>query len=71
MAGAGGNTFNSRNRAPSGLTSDRIQADMKRFERAGGIIEKLGNTPALGRRGKTGAPGAVKAAVDEGGQPGR
>lgn len=31
----------------SAMTSETIASDLKRFEKAGGKIEKLGNTPAL------------------------
>ncbi len=40
-----------RTPARTALTHERIDADLKKFERDGGTIEKLGNTPALKRQG--------------------
>ncbi|MCD7097519.1 hypothetical protein [Stenotrophomonas sp. MMGLT7] len=47
-------SFTRSDRAASGkaqLTHERIDADLKKFERDGGTIEKLGNTPALKNQG--------------------
>jgi len=65
MVGTGGNPFHSKSRPPSGLTRERIEADMKRFEHAGGKIERLGNTPALRMKVKA-ASTAVKVVGESG-----
>jgi|GEM_PF-950348 len=49
MQPRGTSHFTSHRAQNSGISEEKLAADIATFEQAGGKIEKLGNTPALKR----------------------